>query len=111
MSQGDLFPGEGLKWYQKGPPPPAQPHSPTSKAAGKRARSSAATWRTRVLTVIRLEGERGATDEEIQDALDMNPSTERPRRVELVKLGLVEDSGETRKTRSNRSAVVWTAKG
>ena len=111
MSQPELFPGEGLKPWQKGPPPPAQRHSPTSEAAGKRARSSAESWRAKVLAIIRLEGERGATDEEIQDALDMNPSTERPRRVELVKLGLVVDSGETRKTRSNRKAVVWTAKG
>ena len=109
MSQPELFPGGGFKPWQRSAPP-AQPHSPTSKAAGRQARASAETWRAKVLAIIRLNGERGCTDEELQQVLNMNPSTERPRRVELVKLGLVENSGETRKTRSNRSAVVWTAR-
>lgn len=37
----------------------------------------------------------------------MNPSTERPRRVELVENGLVEDSGRVRQTDSKTEAVVW----
>jgi hypothetical protein len=37
----------------------------------------------------------------------MNPSTQRPRRVELVEGGWVEDSGERRPTRSGMDAVVW----
>lgn len=49
----------------------------------------------------------GMTDEEIQTTLDMNPSTERPRRVELVEGGWVEDSGDKRLTRSRRKSVVW----
>jgi len=52
----------------------------------------------------------GATDEEIQTWLGMNPSTQRPRRVELVKKGLVVDSGKTRQTRSGRKATVWALK-
>lgn len=52
---------------------------------------------------------RGATDEELQDLLQMNPNTERPRRVELVRMGLVRDSGLTRTTRSGRKATVWVA--
>jgi len=47
------------------------------------------------------------TDEEIQTRTGMNPSTERPRRVELVEMGLIEDSGVRRRTSSGRSAVVW----
>lgn len=65
------------------------------------------TQRRKVLNFITEMGERGATDEEIQLALQMNPSTQRPRRVELVEGGWVEDSGERRFTRSRRSAVVW----
>ncbi len=49
----------------------------------------------------------GATDEEMQLGIPMNPSTQRPRRIELVEAGLVEDSGERRKTRGGRSAIVW----
>jgi hypothetical protein len=48
----------------------------------------------------------GATDEEMQLALGMNPSTQRPRRVELVRRGLVVEDG-TRQTASGRMATVW----
>ena len=54
---------------------------------------------------------RPSTDEELQELLNMNPSTERPRRVELVERGLVRDSGERRLTRAHRSAVVWEVTG
>jgi hypothetical protein len=60
-----------------------------------------------VLDAIRKLGE--ATDEEIQDFLSMNPSTERPRRIELWKAGLIEDSGHTRQTKSGRAAAIWRA--
>jgi hypothetical protein len=48
----------------------------------------------------------GLTDEEQQRLLGMNPSTQRPRRIELARRGLVVDAG-TRKTASGRMAVVW----
>lgn len=48
-----------------------------------------------------------ATDEEICDALSMNPSTERPRRVELTERGLVRDSGYTSWTKAKRRSVLW----
>lgn len=48
-----------------------------------------------------------STDEEVQDSLGMNPSTERPRRGELVEKKLVRDSGDRRCTRSGRRAIVW----
>lgn len=50
----------------------------------------------------------GATDEEMQLALGMNPSTQRPRRIELARRGLVVEAG-TRKTASGRMACVWQA--
>ena len=50
---------------------------------------------------------RGATDGEIQDALDMGGDTERPRRWELQKAGMIVDSGMRRRTRSMRMARVW----
>ncbi len=48
----------------------------------------------------------GLTDEEMQRRLGMNPSTQRPRRIELARRGLVVEAG-TRKTNSGRWAVVW----
>ncbi len=50
----------------------------------------------------------GLTDEEMQTRLGMNPSTQRPRRIELARRGLVVEAG-TRKTASGRMATVWQA--
>lgn len=51
-------------------------------------------------------GASGATDQEMQAALKMDPSTQRPRRIELARRGLIVQSGH-RKTKANRRAVVW----
>lgn len=59
-----------------------------------------------VVAYLRQAGEHGATDEEIATGLGMNPSTERPRRIELVRRGLVVEAG-TRKTKSGRFATAW----
>jgi hypothetical protein len=53
----------------------------------------------------------GATDEEVQKALNMNPHTECPRRIELAQLGLIEKSGTQRYTSSHCKADVWVATG
>jgi len=90
--------------------PPYQAHSETSQAAAEAIEPDVATLRGQVLAHLRSCGVKGATDDEMQVALDMNPSTERPRRIELWRAGLVERSGRTRPTRSGRLAVVWVAK-
>jgi len=51
-------------------------------------------------------GEHGATDEEMQFGIPMDPNTQRPRRRELAKRGLVVAAGE-RPTRSGKKATVW----
>src|SRR5262245_10175682 len=68
----------------------------------------AATLRERVYRAIRDSAD-GLTDEEIQRVLEMDGSTERPRRVELLRAQRICDSGERRDTRSGRRAVVWRA--
>lgn len=83
--------------------PPSQP-TPTSVDAARRIASQAPSLRLQVLALIH---EAPRTDEEIADCLGLNPSTARPRRIELVKAGLVRDSGMQRLTRANRWAVVW----
>jgi hypothetical protein len=90
-------------------PPLAQEHSETSKDAARKIERPRRILRERVLWYIDIRADLGATDEEIQDALGMNPSTERPRRIELVEAGLVRDSGETRRTKAGRRAAIWVA--
>lgn len=92
MTQGDL-----LSWRE------------TSREAARSIRPLAAGYRADVLAAIRAAGADGLTDDECQRALAMNPSTQRPRRLELEAAGLVTDSGRTRLTASGRKAVVWVA--
>jgi len=84
-----------------------QAHSATSVEAAHKI-ADAAALRAQVLAYLR-ERIDGATDEEIQTALSLGGSTQRPRRVELVNRGQVRDSGRRRLTRSGRQAVVWVA--
>jgi len=89
---------------------PFQPHSETSKDAADAAAPKATTERERVHAFILAQqkvGQIGSTDEETAITLDMNPSTVRPRRVELLEQGRVQDSGQRRLTKSGRKAVVW----
>lgn len=81
----------------------------TQRLAALLAYPSTGTWRRRVLNAIAFAGEQGRTDEELQNQLNLNPSTQRPRRVELVEGGWVEDSERRRRTKSGRDAVVWIA--
>ena len=83
---------------------PVQKHSATSIEAGEAIRPKAETLRERVFELLKRES---LTDHEMQESLRMNPSTQRPRRIELVNLGAVQDSGEVRKTPSGRNATVW----
>lgn len=86
--------------------PPAQAHSPTSLAAAESIRKNIGPLHRQILDHLRT-CPNGATDEEMMFALDMGGNTERPRRRELELMGEVVDSGNTRLTRSGRSAVVW----
>ena len=88
-----------------------QPHSPTSRAAWIASRPKAGTLRGVLLAHIEFLGPHGATAEEMQQALGIDPNTQRPRRVELHEGGMIADSGRRRPTRSTRMAVVWVATG
>jgi hypothetical protein len=85
-------------------------HSETSRAAAESMEPAAGTLRAHVLGYIRETAEAGATDEQIQDGMELPANTERPRRRELQRAGLIRDSGQTRPTKSGRAAVVWVAK-
>ena len=85
----------------------ARNHGPlfTSVDAAKRAAPRASGDRLRILHALAEHG--CMTDESLQTLLRMNPSTERPRRGELVDDGLVRDSGRMERTRSGCRAVLW----
>lgn len=77
----------------------------TRKAARESIAEGACELRERVFLEIVRTG--GATDEELQNGLAMNPNTERPRRRELAQARRVIDGGARRPTASGRKAIVW----
>ena len=95
---------------------PSAPHNgtPTSKEAAVAIEPNAETLRKKILDFLRLCGQDGATDDEIQKALNMTGNTERPRRGELANAGLIfrvchNGCYSTRATSSGRKAVLWFA--
>jgi predicted ArsR family transcriptional regulator len=84
--------------------PPAQLHSPTSVAAARsQTRQKREIDRDRVLAAL---AGGPLTDEEIAERTGLGPNTARPRRVELVREGLVAAVGEGR-TAAGRKCVTW----
>lgn len=91
---------------------PAHHNAPpfTSDVAARMIAGHAAAQRAAVLRVIVEAGALGATDAEIEAATGIRAQSVSPRRGELVKLGLVEDSGTRRPTPRGRPAAVWIAR-
>ena len=85
---------------------PAVQSSVTSMAAADAIGASLNALQRSVVSFLRARGDHGATDEEIATGLQMNPSTARPRRIELVRRGLVVEAG-TRRAISGRYATAW----
>lgn len=105
MTQPTLFTDPvGSTWDAE---PPSVAGSATSIESAKQIEPAAGTLRRAVYEFIWGRAVLGATDEEIQDGLGMAQNTERPRRRELQLGGFIQDSGNTRTTRSGRKAVVW----
>lgn len=72
-----------------------------SRLAAEMTSGRAEGDRAKVYRAIALSMD-GATDKEIQVWLAMSGDTERPRRIELLRAGLIVDSGELRDR-----ATVW----
>lgn len=79
----------------------------TQLEAANLALPRSGTARAKLYDLIVEAGERGVTDEEAQWQLGMSANTQRPRRNELMRAGLIKDSGRTRQTRSGARATVW----
>ena len=82
-------------------------NSNTARRNTFKIRTSNITGRQMVLLYLKSRGDTGSTDEETAYALELDPSSSRPRRRELVERGLAVNSGRTRLTKSNRKATVW----
>jgi hypothetical protein len=82
---------------------------PTSQEAFESMLSELPPLRAKIYAMLVERGEMGATDEEMQLGIPMNPSTQRPRRGELADAGFVIESDKVRKTKSGRNAIVWVA--
>lgn len=85
--------------------PPWQRHSSTSRDAALSVYHQRGPMAQKVYDTIRSH--QPVTDERIADLTGMNPSTVRPRRVELLKAGLIRKAALKGRTRSGRAADQW----
>lgn len=104
VTQGDMF-NQPQRQHTYLPSRPTD----TQVAAALAVSPKTPTQRQRVLDLIRDRGVGGLTDEEIGYALSLSQNSVRPRRLELVEAGLVEDSGRRRATVGGNPAIVWVA--
>jgi hypothetical protein len=87
----------------------------TSEQAAEQHESHRAAQRRIVFDAIRAAGVEGRTDDELQVLLDLDGSSERPRRWELWKAQAIRPRTDRdghvvhRLTRTRRRAVVWIA--
>ena len=90
------------------PEQPGHRHADTSREAAKAVANSAATVRQMVLDQIRLFGMFGCTSDELAICLKLPYHTVQPRTSELVKLGLIKDTGMRRPKRdTGKNTIVW----
>lgn len=78
----------------------------TSTEAYERAKTKSDENRRLILELLKAKP---STDDEMQEVLGMNPSTQRPRRCELRDWGQVVKTTQKRLTRSGSPAFVWAA--
>jgi predicted ArsR family transcriptional regulator len=91
--------------YLLGDDAPAQAHSPTSVAAAKgQTKAKEESDKRTILNALEEDGP--MTDEQLVACTGIGANTVRPRRVELVREGLVVAVGEGRTMGGNR-AVTW----
>ena len=86
--------------------PPFEQISLTSALAAQEMKPHAGKLRERVFEYVKSQGDAGATSDEIEVALGLIHQTASARARELVLLGRLRNSGNTRKTRSGRHAAV-----
>jgi hypothetical protein len=81
----------------------------TSVAAALSALPRTGTIRRKVYEYFLDRGLRGATDQEVEIALQLSGNTLRPTRGSLVKDGYLIETGTTRKNYNQQDCIVWRA--
>jgi len=79
----------------------------TSLESANQTHEVAGKTRRQVYDAIVEAGRIGRTDRELQERLHMDGSTERPRRLELQRAGLIEAAPHPRLHANGRKSVVW----
>ena len=79
----------------------------TSVEALFKATPKIPTYKQVVLDYLEMRGNWGATDQEMEVALEISGNTIRPTRMSLLKAGMITDSGETRLNRNGNRCIVW----
>jgi predicted transcriptional regulator len=77
--------------------------------ANESIREAKVRLRNMVVAYVAEQDEYGATSDEVEQGLGMSHQTISARLTEAKALGMVEDSGMKRKTRSGRNACVLVA--
>jgi hypothetical protein len=88
-------------------------HRQTSQTTARAVSVKSGTQRAAVLLAlyhVNKRGDLGLTDWELQEALQLGASSERPRRVELCRMGLVEATTVVRKI-NGHDQTVWAITG
>lgn len=86
------------------------PVQETSFAAHRQIRRCAPEQRRKILEAL-CASTSGLTDEQLCEVTGLQPSSLRPRRIELVESLDVAAAPWTRPTKSGRAAMVWLAVG
>ncbi|MFZ6002631.1 MAG: hypothetical protein ACOYXM_01730 [Actinomycetota bacterium] len=82
---------------------------PTSRQAAERSSTGPGSPLAQAILSELRARPGGATDDELQATFyESPPGSVSKRRCDLVRAGLVADSGRTRRTRWGRDAVIWT---
>jgi hypothetical protein len=86
--------------------------SATSRAGAERIKHKSESLEEFVLSVLRVAGDRGATDFELQDAAAREGITSllRPRRATLLARGDIVPSGRKRPSPTGIPVMVWTVR-
>jgi len=79
----------------------------TSRAAAETVRPCVNSQAARVWGFIESQGERGATDKEIQAGLQLDGNSQRPRRVWLMRNGFVKPKGAPCERGVRERSIVW----
>ena len=83
---------------------------PTSHKAADLNKEARDIIRERVYQYLKRMGEYGATDYELEKALNVIRTSAGKRRGELMKAGLVVETDRRRKTTGKATAIVWKVK-